>query len=298
MARVGIVSCDKWLGKLEEDINLKNELINLGIDAHIISWQQPLCESYDALILRSVWGYQDHYNEFKEWLSYIENNGIILLNDFDLIKNNINKEIQFSILKKNGIKVVDTYFISKYMFNNSDFLDSFKDGHYVIKPSISGSGENTFIINDADNLKIKNTIKKSNVRKIYMPILENNDECKIMIQPFIPEINNGEYSCIFINGILTHTMIRFPNIFHDKKRPYLLEDIPSSVIKLATEVSNIPEYRNYLYMRVDMVLSNGVAQIMEVELADPDLLTKYIENIDIKTRVIKTFAKKIERRIR
>ena len=41
MKKVGIVSCDKWIDKLEEDNNLKNALINLGIDAKIISWQQP-----------------------------------------------------------------------------------------------------------------------------------------------------------------------------------------------------------------------------------------------------------------
>jgi hypothetical protein len=37
---------------------------------------------------------------------------------------------------------------------------------------------------------------------------------------------------------------------------------------------------------------------MEVELTEPDLLTKYILDNNIKTDVIKTFAKKIERRIK
>ena len=65
MKKVGIVSCDKWIDKLEEDNNLKNALINLGIDAKIISWQQPLEEAYDLLVLKSVWGYQNFYKEFK-----------------------------------------------------------------------------------------------------------------------------------------------------------------------------------------------------------------------------------------
>ena len=37
---------------------------------------------------------------------------------------------------------------------------------------------------------------------------------------------------------------------------------------------------------------------MEVELTDPDLLTKYIDDSNVKSNVIKTFAKKIERRVR
>ena len=64
MKKIGIVSCVKWIDKLEEDNNLKNALINLGIDAKIISWQQPLEEVYDLLVLRSVWGYQNFYKEY------------------------------------------------------------------------------------------------------------------------------------------------------------------------------------------------------------------------------------------
>ena len=119
-----------------------------------------------------------------------------------------------------------------------------------------------------------------------------------MIQPFISEINNGEYSCIFIGGKLTHTMLRFPNIFHEKRRPYLVDNVPDSIIQLARVVERIKEFNNYLYMRVDMVLVSGKARIMEVELADPDLLTKYIDDSNVKSSVIKTFAKKIEGRIR
>ena len=80
MKKVGIVSCDKWIDKLEEDNNLKNALINLGIDAKIISWQQPLEEAYDLLVLKSVWGYQNFYKEFKKWLLYVKNNNIPLVN--------------------------------------------------------------------------------------------------------------------------------------------------------------------------------------------------------------------------
>ena len=47
-----------------------------------------------------------------------------------------------------------------------------------------------------------------------------------------------------------------------------------------------------------MVLVDGIPKIMEVELAEPDLLTKYIDNVNIKAKVIKTLARKIERRVR
>ena len=298
MKKVGIVSCDKWIDKLEEDNNLKNALINLGIDAKIISWQQPLEEKYDLLVLKSVWGYQNYYKEFKNWLLYVKNNNIPLANGVDMVLNNIMKDIQFNILRKNNVDFIDTIFLDQSELLNKNIFDMLDDKSYVFKPTISGSGENTYLVTNSNDKSIPNTIQKENIVKIYNKMLDDNSDCKIMIQPFISEINNGEYSCIFIDGKLTHTMLRFPNIFHEKRRPYLVDVVPDSIIELARAVEKIKNFNNYLYMRVDMVLINGKAKIMEVELADPDLLTKYIDDSNVKSNVIKTFSKKIERRVR
>lgn len=298
MKKVGIVSCDKWIDKLEEDNNLKNALINLGIDAKIISWQQPLEENYDLLVLKSVWGYQNFYKEFKNWLLYVKNNNIPLVNGVDMVLNNIMKDIQFNILEKNNVDFIDTIFLDQSKLLNRNIFKMLDDKSYVFKPTISGSGENTYLVMNSNDKSVPNTIQKEDIVKIYNKMLVDNSDCKIMIQPFISEINNGEYSCIFIDGELTHTMLRFPNIFHEKRRPYLVDNVPDSIIQLARVVERIKEFNNYLYMRVDMVLVNGKAKIMEVELADPDLLTKYIDDSNVKSNVIKTFAKKIERRVR
>lgn len=298
MKKVGIVSCDKWIDKLEEDNNLKNALINLGIDAKIISWQQPLEEKYDLLVLKSVWGYQNYYKEFKNWLLYVKNNNIPLANGVDMVLNNIMKDIQFNILEKNNVDFIDTIFLDRFKLLNRNILEMLNDKSYVFKPTISGSGENTYLVTNSNDKSIPNTIQKEDIVKIYNKMLDGNSDCKIMIQPFISEINNGEYSCIFIDGELTHTMLRFPNIFHEKRSPYLVNDVPDSIIQLARVVERIKDFNNYLYMRVDMVLVNGKAKIMEVELTDPDLLTKYIDDSNVKSNVIKTFAKKIERRVR
>lgn len=298
MKKVGIVSCDKWIGKLEEDNNLKNALMNLGIDAKIISWQQPLEEKYDLLVLKSVWGYQNYYKEFKNWLLYVKNNNIPLVNGVDMVLNNVMKDIQFNILEKNNVDFIDTIFLDQPKLLNRNIFEMLDDKSYVFKPTISGSGENTYLVMNSNDKSVPNTIQKEDIVKIYNKMLDDNSDCKIMIQPFISEINNGEYSCTFIDGELTHTMLRFPNIFHEKRRPYLVDDVPDSIIQLARVVERIKEFNNYLYMRVDMVLVDGKAKIMEVELADPDLLTKYIDDSNVKSNVIKTFAKKIERRVR
>ena len=131
MKKVGIVSCDKWIDKLEEDNNLKNALINLGIDAKIISWQQPLEEKHDLLVLKSVWGYQNYYKEFKNWLLYVKNNNIPLANGVDMVLNNIMKNIQFNILEKNNVDFIDTIFIDQSKLLNKNIFDMLDDKSYV-----------------------------------------------------------------------------------------------------------------------------------------------------------------------
>lgn len=301
MKKVAIVSCDKWQGKIKEDINLKVALNNLGIEADIVSWQKPLKEGYDLLVLRSAWGYQNDYYRFREWLLEIKNKKISLLNEVDLILTNILKDKQFKILKENGVECIKTYFLNKSELNDENVLfilnNLLEQGPCVIKPTISGSGENTFLINYFDDVNVPNIIDSLDIVETFAPILNKNSDCGLMFQPYISEINNGEYSCIFVEGELTHTMLRFPAVFHSKKKPYLIDEVPTSILELARKVEKIPEFSNYLYMRVDMVIVGNSAKVIEVELAEPDFLTKYIENSEKRSQIIKKLARKIERRI-
>lgn len=288
MKKIGIVSCDIWKDKIKEDLLLQKELIKNGIGAEIISWQNIDINynEYYCLILRSVWGYQNNYEQFKKWLLYIKKNNVAIFNDVDIILSNIKKDVQFEILKKYDIPYIST----KFLKNTIDWSKiGFNGQKFVIKPIISGSGNNTykFDINEEIDICIK---------KKYEAILQQQDN-GLMIQPFVSGIDKGEYSCIFIDGINTHNMLRFPGVLAEKKKAQYLTEIPKNVIDLATKVMNIPEFSGYLYARVDIVLEDDEPYIMEVELTEPDLLIKYIPNELAQEQVLNKFVKKIERRI-
>lgn len=303
MRKVGIVSCNKWKEKIDEDQRLKLALEELNIKANIISWEEDELDDYDLLILRSVWGYQNNYENFKSWLLKVKKSDIELLNSPDIILTNIQKNKQFNILNKYNIEHIDTVFLTSSDLYSEEFskklLKFVKSNPIVIKPTISGSGENTFLL-DINNINhsIPNTIEFEQVRKQFEPLMRTNSDLELMIQPYISEINYGEYSCIFVDGQLTHTMLRFPNVFHDKQKPYLIEKFPKSILNLAYDVEQIPEFKGYLYMRVDMVVVNNSPKIMEVELAEPDLLTKYIEDQSVQNKVVKVLSKSIKRRVK
>lgn len=288
MKKVGIVSCDKWKNKIKEDLLLQKELIKHGIDAEIISWQNSKINynEYNCLILRSVWGYQDCYEKFKEWLLFVKAINLTLFNDVNIIMDNIRKDVQFEILKKYSISYIPTTIIKESIdWNKLDFYGK----NFVVKPIISGSGNNTY------KFDLNEEIDEI-IRKKYEIILQQSDN-GLMIQPFVSGINNGEYSCIFIDGINTHNILRFPGVLGEKKRAEYLTTVPKSVLNLAIQVSNIPEFSGYLYARIDIVLENNRPYIMEVELTEPDLLIKYISDEEIQGQVLNKLVKKVERRI-
>src|SRR5574344_321758 len=294
MKKIAIVSCDNWKEKIKEDCYLSNELNKSGYITEIISWQDKSVNiiEYDALILRSVWGYQNEYTDFKNWLMNVKRNNILMFNSPDMVFDNINKDIQFNILKNNNLPFVETYFVDNNTYGYCEVLkvinEHFKNCKVVIKPSISGSGENTYLIDDENKQNIPNCIQVNMLKQILKQIYKTNNESKLMIQPFISSIKDGEFSCIYIDGILTHTMIRYPNVFHEKKRPIFTKNIPEEILFLSKQVEKVPEFKDYLYMRVDMVIDNNMPKIMEVELAEPDLLTKYINDEEEKEQIIKT----------
>ena len=291
MKKIGIVSCDKWNGIIKEDLLLQKELINRGHLAEIISWEDKNINynEYECLILRSVWGYQNKYSEFKKWLLFLKEHNIKIFNDVDILLNNIRKDKQFQILDKYSISHINTKFI-KNKENLNKLIST--NAKLIIKPIISGSGNNTFKLFSSES----SSIDQKEIVKAFESIFSVEDN-GAMLQPYIPEIKNGEYACIFIGGINTHNMLRYPGIFTEKQRPIYLETIPKDISKLAYQVSSIAEFNKSLYMRVDIIYNAGMPTVMEVELAEPDLLIKYIPDNKIQKEIMRLFAKKLERNL-
>lgn len=72
MKRIAVVSCDKWINKIQEDLLLVQSLNSHNYQASLISWEDPNVDyrQFDCLVIRSVWGYQNKYVEFKKWLQF------------------------------------------------------------------------------------------------------------------------------------------------------------------------------------------------------------------------------------
>lgn len=294
--KIGIVSCDKWIYKIKEDIEIMNALKKKGFFVDIISWEDKYIDysNYKFLILKSVWGYHRKFTRFNSWLNMIDDLNIELLNAVAVVKENIDKSIQFNTLENNGIKTIPTVFIKdifkikEIYFSNSIFKEKSK---IVLKPIVSGSGENTKIV-EQNNFTIKE-LTKLYTKHFYK--IKNRKG--IMIQPYMKEIESGEYSIIFIDNEISHFMKRFPGVLTDEKKVLQISELPADVLELSIKVATIPEYLNCLYLRVDLIKTKLGALVMEVEAADPDLLTRNVIDDEKRKTIFENIASKIENRV-
>ena len=290
--RIAIVSCDKWVGKVKEDELLKFELNKLYVDVDIVSWQDKSIDysKYDAVIIRSLWGYQDYIEEFMIYLDLLKKNKVKVFNDVDILKDNLNKYEQFKILDKYEIPHIDTFFLKKdELYKIAKIGKNYSD--LVVKPIISGSGNNTFII--SEDIK-KNNISIDDVENKFKNVL-NDINNYLMVQPFVKEIDNGEISVILIANDVSHVVVRNTSIFNDKGSIMVLglDFMDKRMKSIVDSCSKIKEYKDALYMRIDLVKIADDYKVMELELVEPQLFMGFRKT----KKQLENFAKVIREKI-
>ncbi len=290
--RIAIVSCDKWVGKVKEDELLKFELNKLLVDVDIISWQDRSVDysRYDAIVIRSLWGYQDYIEEFIDYLDKLKKDNVKVFNNVEILKDNLNKYEQFKILDKYEIPHIETFFLKK---DELDKVSKINKEHkdLVVKSIISGSGNNTFIISDTIE---KNNISVDEVKDKFSKVL-NDTNNYLMVQPFVKEIDNGEISIVLIDNKVSHMVVRNTSIFNNKTSISVV-DLDTMDIKMKNIVESctkIKEYQDALYMRVDLVKIDDEYKVMELELVEPQLFLGFRKT---KKELLK-FAKAMREKI-
>ena len=284
--KIGIVTCDKYKNKVLEDIRLKYYLAKLKVKARIVSFESDNFTDYDAVIIRSVWGFSK--DKFVEWLETIDKKGIKVFNDIDLIKNNFSKKEQFELLDKYNIKHIQTDYV-----NNDDRLKEkleacLKKGSIVVKPHVSESGANTYLLPKNDRISNSLNLDEFLTNRINTDIF--------LVQPFL-NIEDGEISIIAVDGVITHIVKRFPGILGSRKQTVEFKADDTDLISIAEKVIKIKEYSNQLYMRVDLIKQNDEYLVLEVELIDPMLFINSITDKKRRKEIYYVLAKSIKERM-
>ncbi len=277
-ASLTILSSTQYQNKVKEDLILQKYLLKNGIATKIIAWEKDIPLTPYTLV-RSIWGYQKQYEDFNNYLQMIHK-FTELINSYEIIIANIDKQKEFEILDKYAIPHIKTTF-----YKDLTTLKPHLKNNLVVKPIISASGNHTHLIKD-------------NQEEILNDL--TNVSCGFMLQEFIPEIKDGEYSIIVFGNQISHAVIRYPGILSTaKKTEYIpLEQLDNQLISLVKQITSIPEFQNNAYMRIDTVKTNNQYLVMEIELTEPQLFFEWLPDPTQKKEAYQKFINIIQNKIK
>ncbi|PAU95744.1 hypothetical protein CK503_01405 [Aliifodinibius salipaludis] len=242
-------------------------LKELGWQAEEVSWRNENIDwdSYDAVIIRSPWDYQDDPQTFLKVLEEIEQSEAVLENSLEIVKWNIDKTY-LRDLESRGLEIVPSLWYQKF---NSDLFPSIftdlKSAEIVIKPTISAGADNTFRIHKSNYGIFVNDLKS---------VFKNRP---FLVQPFMDNITaEGEFSVFFFGDIYSHTILKTPktNDFRVQEEHggrLTLVEPEEDLLKTARAMRDLIDPEP-LYTRADYVrTAENTFALMELELIEPSL---------------------------
>lgn len=266
IAFVSYASQEKYLQGVSsnEDLELLNFLSDKGLDVTSVIWNDPTVnwQGFDAVVIKSPWDYHENIVAFHAWLDMLKHLEILVLNPVSIIKWNSDKRYLKQIADK-GLNVIPTQYLEQDATFEYAIFDLFGAEKVVVKPCVSAGAKNTITVG-RDNFPEKKPI----VDKLLQ-------EDAYLVQPFIEEIRDGEWSFLFFNGEYSHSVLKIPKKGDFRVQNHLgggisyQEPNPAHIGQAAEYLTILSD--KPLYARVDGVLIDGTFQLMELELLEPYL---------------------------
>ncbi len=276
---IAFATGDRWPHLVAGDANAAAELTRRGHSVEPVIWDDPRCSwsHYDAVIIRSCWDYHRKLETFLAWIKGATDAGARIWNEPSLLSWNSDKRYLLE-LKAQHVPIVETVVVGEGGVITETIVKSLSSGgeRFVIKPIVSASAEGLYIL-EASQLP----------HPVSRPVL---------VQPFLPDIANGELSMIFLDGTFSHAVLKSP-----RSGDFRTQSEFGAVIRPASprrEESELAERvlhvlpRPPLYARIDVVHTSSGAKLMELELIEPELF------LDTDSGAVSRFADAVERRCR
>ena len=243
-----------------------------GDDISFRPWIEPGELSGFALILPLLaWGYQRDCPRWFALLDRLEAEGLPVINPVSVLRWNTDKQYLFE-LHHEDVPIVPTR--ATLALGYDDLISvrkNFACDKLVIKPTVSGGADGTYLLTLAD------------------PIPDNVIGKQMLVQPYLSAISEeGEFSLFYFDGNFSHAIIKRPAAgdFRVQDQYGGYEEgasAPAEAKALAmaalSATSAITQTGPLAYARVDMVRDEGgVFRLMELELIEPSLFLGFAED--------------------
>ncbi|HSE04214.1 MAG TPA: hypothetical protein VLK35_08710, partial [Methylomirabilota bacterium] len=219
---------------------------------------------FDAVVLRSNWDYHFDPDGFLAWLDRLERARARIWNPPALVRWNLTKRYLLDLARA-GVPAVPTVILEGSGGPSLLAVMAARGwDRVVMKPLISASAHETRLVTRATQDEAVAALAAGSGRR------------PVLIQPFVEEIRTrGEWSLIFIDGALTHAVLKRPAAGEFRVQPRLGGTAEASTPPGGAEgparaaLAALPLAP--LYARIDGIETAGGFLIMEVEVNEPGL---------------------------
>ena len=236
----------------------------VAVEARPLNGAEQDFVDFDAVVLRSNWDYHHTLEAFAAWLDQLDAGGVSVWNPTALVRWNLSKRYLIELAAV-GIPTVPTVVLEGDAASQLPaVLVQRRWSTAVVKPIVSASAHDTVLIKDGD------------VARVVAALQAGKSRQPVLVQPFVEEIvTRGEWSVVFIDGAITHTVLKRPGPGEFRVQPAhggSAEALPAPAdVRTAARraVAALPVAA--LYARIDGVETREGFRVMEVEVNEPGL---------------------------
>jgi glutathione synthase/RimK-type ligase-like ATP-grasp enzyme len=265
MKSVAFVTCRKLNGIAPDDAVAVTALERQSVRVEGVIWDDPSADwmKYDAIVLRSCWDYFYDPPKFAEWIEKLTSLGARVFNSLPTVRWNHDKTY-LRDLEQRGIAIAPTFWCERGTTPSiQKILAERVWAKAVVKPTISGTSMHTWVVSQGDQDPQDAELAS---------LLRTRD---MMIQEFVPEILEGEWSLIFFGGEFSHAAVKRakPGDFRVQDEfggTWAHEPASPALIAQARQVLECVD-EELLYARVDGIVRDDKFILMELEVIEPML---------------------------
>jgi glutathione synthase/RimK-type ligase-like ATP-grasp enzyme len=240
-------------------------LVRRGVAVEAAVWDDPAVpwSAYTAVIVRSTWDYHRRPAAFLRWIDRMDDAGVALWNPPALLRWNFDKGY-LGELEQRGVAVVPTCTVPKG--STATLGATLRERGWddvVVKPAVSASAYQTW----------RSSASRAGADAArFAALLEAGD---VLVQPYQPGIEAGEWSFCFFGGAFSHAVLKRPRLGDFRVQSELggtvsVEHPPPALLTEAAVVTSLIPGR-WLYARVDACSAGQGLLLMELELIEPTL---------------------------
>ena len=235
----------------------------LGVEAEVELWDRIRAPAR-PVVVRHTWDYHLRLDRFRRWLDELEEAGADVPNPRASSRWNLEKGY-LEELASRGVAVPRTIWLSRdeQCPGPAELRERLGGERAVIKPSISATSWRTELLDVDDHARVEAAVRSA------------SETCRAMVQEYVPEIERGEWSLMYLGGAFSHAVFKSPvpgefrvqsdfgGAVDPRRPPDTVREASARVLSLLDPLPTVA--------RVDGVETERGFVVMEVELIEPEL---------------------------